>query len=344
MRKITLAFLAVLTLVGCGYSPGLNSTADHFKSAQAADNVDAQVVRVEFSASATATSLDASVDALADRGIQALLLAGACGNLPTAAQASNMGSWAVRFGPGGAFWASRSDGHLAVTNIEWCNETSYRNGAPDGPGAGDDWWASPQYLARADNYARRAAEAIFNINQANASVKLLVQGDSGGSGSPNWMNAMFDAVPNLDEIAGGFVVHPYGPRTRWEPKIDWLVADLAANGAPASTPIDITEYGLSSDNGAVVSPDNYGWPTNQTYAQAAAALDLAIGEIRTKYEDRIQHFIIYSAYDLRNPGVKECGGLACREQFFGAVRFDLSDKGVYSTEVRQQFGAALMER
>jgi hypothetical protein len=133
-------------------------------------------------------------------------------------------------------------------------------------------------------------------------------------------------------MVDGWTVHPYGPRSRWKPKLDRLIWSTAANGAPASIPIDVTEYGISSANGTPLT-DNYGWPTNLTYAQAAAALDQTIAEMRFDQTigPRLRDFMIYAAHDLRPYGTT-----ADREQNFGALQDNLAGKGAYSTEVRDQ--------
>jgi hypothetical protein len=163
-------------------------------------------------------------------------------------------------------------------------------------------------------------------------VGLLAQADDGGSGSSTWVDHMFRAVPSLGTLVDGWTVHPYGPRSRWEPKIDRLIASTAANGAPASIPIDVTEYGISSANGAPLT-DNYGWPTNMTYADAAAALDQTIAAMRLdpSIGPRLRDFMIYAAHDLRPQGTSQE-----REQNFGALQDNLAGKGAYSTEVREQ--------
>ena len=79
-------------------------------------------------------------------------------------------------------------------------------------------------------------------------------------------------------VAGG-TVHPYGPRDSWASKLRRVIAQTAAMRAPAGIPIDVTEYGLSSSGGDELS-DNYGWPTDMTYAQAAAALRQTVAGIR----------------------------------------------------------------
>ena len=308
------------------FSPGLVASADHQRSAAAAGTLGAGLVRVEFDIGTPVESMRGSVDALARKGARALLLAGFHGRMPTVAEAQNLASWAAEFGPGGRFWAGRPDGDLAVQQIEFGNETSYAHQYGDS-------WADASYANRAELYATRFAQARAAIGMTGRDVGLLAQADDGGSGSANWVNHMFDAVPNLAQLVDGWTVHPYGPRSRWEPKLDRLIASTAANGAPASIPIDVTEYGISSANGTPLT-DNYGWPTNLTYAQAAAALDDTIAQMRADpaIGPRLRHFMIYAAHDLGTPRSS-----ADRERYFGVLQANLADKGAYTAEVRSLF-------
>ena len=307
------------------FSPGLVASADHGRSALAAGALGADLVRVEFDIGAPVDSMRDSIAAIADQGARPLLLAGFAGRIPTEAETQNLARWATEFGPGGRFWADRSDGDLAVQQIEFGNETSY------GYQYGDSW-SDASYASRAEQYASRFAQARFAIAKTGRDVGLLAQADDGGTGSTNWVDHMFRAVPSLGQMVDGWTVHPYGPRSRWEPKLDRLIASTAAHGAAASIPIDVTEYGISSANGAPLS-DNYGWPTNLTYAQAAAALDATIAEMRAhpRVGPRLRDFMIYAAHDLRAQG-----STTEREQNFGALQDNLRGKGAYSTEVREQ--------
>jgi hypothetical protein len=307
------------------FSPGLVASADHGRSAVAGGALGADLMRVEFDISTPPAAMRASIAALAAQGERALLLAGFEGRLPTTAEAQNLGRWAAEFGPGGSFWAGRGDGHLAVQQIEFGNETSY------GHQYGDTW-SDASYANRAEQYARRFAEARYAIAKTGRDVGLLAQADDGGTGSSNWVNHMFRAVPKLGQMVDGWSVHPYGPRSRWKPKLDRLIWSTAANGAPASIPIDVTEYGISSANGTPLT-DNYGWPTNMTYAQAAAALDQTIAAMRLDpaVGPRLRDFMIYAAHDLRPYRTT-----TDREGNFGALQDNLSGKGAYSAEVRDQ--------
>ena len=307
------------------FSPGLVSSADHALSALAAGTLGANLVRVEFAINTPVSAMRTTVDQLARAGARPLLLAGFEGRIPTVGEAQNLAKWAAAFGPGGSFWAGRGDGQLAVQQIEFGNETSY------GYQYGDSY-SDASYANRAEQYATRFAQARAAIAMTGRDVGLLAQADDGGSGSSTWVDHMFKAVPNLGKLVAGWTVHPYGPRSRWEPKLDRLIASTAAHGASASIPIDVTEYGISSANGQTLT-DNYGWPTNMTYAQAGAALDQTIAAMRLdpSVGPRLRDFMIYAAHDLRPQGTTQE-----REQNFGALQNNLAGKGAYSTEVRAQ--------
>jgi hypothetical protein len=309
-----------------GFTPGLVGSADHQASAIAAGRLGADIVRIEFDVGTPASALRVSVDALARQGVRALLLAGFHGRMPTEAEARNLAGWAAEFGPGGSFWAGRNDGHLAVRQIEFGNETSYVHQY-------GDTWSAQSYKDRARLYATRFAQAHGAVAATGRHVGLLAQADDGGTGSASWVDGMFAAVPNLGQLVDGWTVHPYGPRTAWEPKLDRLIAQTAARGAPGTIPIDITEYGISSNNGLPLS-DNYGWPANQTFAQAAAALESTVLGLRTdpSIGPRLRLFMLYQAHDL-----SAALGPNNRERFFGALTASLGEKGAYTNEARELF-------
>ncbi|MEA2418405.1 MAG: hypothetical protein QOE60_611 [Thermoleophilaceae bacterium] len=309
-----------------GFRPGLVGTADHPRSALAAKRLGADIVRIEFDVNTPAASLRPSVAALAGQGVQPLLLAGFEGRMPSDAEARNLAGWAAEFGPSGSFWNGRADGRLAVRQIEFGNETSmsYQYG---------DTWSDQSYKDRAKLYATRLAQAKAAIGATGKQVGLIAQADDGGTGSAAWVDSMFQAVPNLGQLVDGWSVHPYGPRGAWEPKLDRLIAQTAANGAPVTIPIDITEWGISTNNGVALD-DNYDWPVNLTFLQAAAGLKSSVAEMRgdPSIGPRLRLFMLYSAYDL-NASL----GANARERFFGALTADLADKGAYSAEVRALF-------
>ena len=210
----------------------------------------ARLTRIEFQIGADTGSMEEFVGRAASQGVEVILLAGFEGRIPSTAEAQSLGAWAKRFGPGGTFWAGRSDGAYASRYIEFGNETSYRH-----QGTFED----------GGDYARRAKEAIDAIKAANPRVGLLVQADDANINPSPWVKDMFAAVPNLGNIAAGWTVHPYGPRTEWEPRISRLIQQTAAVGSP-NLPIFMTEWGIATDNGRQLD-DNYHWPTGMSYAR-----------------------------------------------------------------------------
>ena len=135
-------------------------------------------------------------------------------------------------------------------------------------------------------------------------------------------------MPDIGTRVTGWSIHPYGPRSTWEPRMDRTLAWAAARGAPATIPLWVTEWGLSTDNGRCLS-DNYGWDKCMTYATAATTLTTTIRDMRSKYGSRLRAAFLYSGRDLRASGAS-----TEREHYFGALHSDMSDKGAYSAAVR----------
>jgi hypothetical protein len=304
-----------------GFEAGVVSGSDVVNEARYVHPLGAKFVRVEFDIWQPASDLRAAIAAHAANGTRVILLAGFHATMPTVDQARNLATWAREFGPRGTFWAGRSDGQLAVREIEFGNETSY------GYQYGDNW-DKPSYSARAREYALRLRDAQQAIQAANPQVGLLGQADDANTGSASWVNGMFDAVPDLASRVAGWTIHPYGPRTSWEPRMDRLVSQTAARGASASIPIYVTEWGLATDNGRCLS-DNYHWDPCMTYSAAASALHGTVADMRAKYGARLHAFFVYQGHDQTASGAD-----SQREHYFGALRSDLSDKGAYSAEVR----------
>ncbi len=274
----------------------------------------ARIVRVEFAIGTPVASMREFVADYADRGIRILPLAGFHGRLPSVGEAQSLAAWTAEFGPGGSFWASRpAQAHLAIRHIEFGNETSMS-------------YQGTQ--KRGGEYAQRVRDAHAAIQSSgNPQVGLLVQADNANQ-SDNWVAQMYAAVPNVHDYAAGWTVHPYGPRAKWQNRIDDVVAETARYGAPSSIPIDITEWGLSTDNGRCLD-DNYGWNRCMTYDEAAAALSGSVADMRARYGGRIRHFLVYNGRDLRANG--QTGD---REHYFGLTTIGEEDKGSFTSAAR----------
>jgi hypothetical protein len=299
------------------FEPGLNSGSDPTYDLPGAEQLGAKVVRLAFNLGDTAAQLEGVVAEYANEGIRVAPMADFDNVIPTPAQAQSLAGWAQAFGPGGTFWAHRSDGRLAMRTIEFGNETSYSyqyaNHTPEG------------YAGRAQVYAQRFAEAANAVKAANPGVGLLAQGDAGNAGSV-WVENMFKAVPNLGALVAGWTIHPYGPG--WKARFQTLISQTAAQGAPATIPIDVTEWGLSTDNGNCVT-ENYGWGTCMTYQQAGETLTQTASEMRQTLGSRMGMLMLYQIRDQQRPGASNN-----REAYFGLVQHELQPKGAYTTAAK----------
>lgn len=299
------------------FQPGINSGSSTAFDIPDSQQLGAKVVRMGWGIEATPKELAPVIAQYAAVGIRVAPLAVFAGRIPSAAEAQNLASWARTFGPGGTFWANRSDGQLAIQTIEFGNETSYSYQYSDDSPSG--------YATRAQGYATRFAEAATAIKAANPGVGLLAQGDAGNAG-PAWIENMFKAVPNLGALVAGWTIHPYGPG--WRPRLEALVKTTAAQGAPSTIPIDITEWGLSTDNGDCVY-ENYGWNTCMTYQEAAEVLNRSVSEMRQTLNGRLGLFLLYDVRDQQAAGASNN-----REAYFGALQHETGTKGAFTEAVK----------
>ncbi len=295
-----------------GFEPGINSGTEPLDLSGAAD-LGAKIVRVAFEDGTTPAQMEPVIAAYAAEGIRVAPLLSFYGSMPTPAQAQALAGWARAFGPGGTFWAHRSDGQLAIRTIEFGNETS--GGYQYGDNAGE-----PSYQARAATYAVRLREAAEAVSATGAHVGLLAVAEDW---TGDWMNGMFGAVPNLGRYVAGWVSHPYG--TEWRSKIEDILAQSAAHGASAQIPIDVTEWGLATDNGRCLS-QNFGYTACMTYAEAATTERTAVSDIRQLLGSRAGLFLLYQVRDQRPTGTG-----AERETYCGLLQHEDQPKGAYTT-------------
>jgi hypothetical protein len=308
------------------YRFGINARPDRTSGPSALRSLGASLARVEWPIGTPPTGLGAIIGAYAAAGAKVQPLAGFAGRLPSTEEALNLRTWALRFGPKGTFW-KRADNRrkYAITRIEFGNETSY--GYQYGDSALDQ-----SYADRAAEYARRAKDAALALR--GTGVGLLIQGEGGGSRESPWLNRMFDAVPELATYAAGWTVHPYGPDGA--AKIDLMLSHLEARGvARATVRIYITEWGLATDDGRALD-DNYGYPANMTFAEAARTLADVVGGWRATYSANLAEVIIFQDYESRPTGSQSSD----REHYFGIFRPGRVEKGAYTAEVRRQVLAA----
>jgi hypothetical protein len=298
------------------FQPGLNSGTNMTTDVAGATMLGAKLVRIEFGIETPASQLATTIAGYAAKGIRVAPLAGFYGTIPTPAEAQNLAGWARAYGPGGTFWAGRSDGALAIRTIEFGNETSYGYQYGDSAGAAS-------YTARAQTYAVRVKEAAEAISATGVDVGVLAQADDW---TGDWVNAMYSAVPNLDNYVAGWTIHPYG--TNWQSRLQDLASQTAAHGAPSSIPIDITEWGVATDNGNCLN-DNYGMNKCMSYAEAGATVTSTVAAMRTKLGSRLGMFMLYQVRDQASSGASNE-----REAYFGALQQNLQTKGAYTTAVQ----------
>lgn len=299
------------------YVVGLNAGRNTRRGPRAAASLGARLVRVEWEIGTPPNRLDDVIAAYAKRGVRVQPLAGFHGRTPSSAEAVSVRAWALRFGPGGTFWRSTKR-RLPIRQIEFGNETSYGHQYGDAAGV-------PSYAERARAYGARALEAARSLG--GTGVGLLVQADDGGSKQTTWVDEMLGAAPELGTLTAGWVVHPYGPLGF--DRIRRMLASLEAHGIPSpSIRIFITEWGLASDNGRELS-DNYGYARNMTFTDAAATLRDAMARWLTEFDDRVAEVIVYQDYEQRASGMS-----TDREDYFGLLRIDGSEKGAYTAEAR----------
>jgi hypothetical protein len=298
------------------FQPGINSGTTLTTDVNGAAMLGAKIVRIDFGIETTAAEMKNTIAGYAAKGIRVAPLAGFYGSLPTPTQAKNLVSWVRAYGPGGTFWAGRPDGALAIRSIEFGNETSYGYQYGDSAGA-------PSFASRAQTYALRLREAAEAISSTGVNVSLLAQADDW---TGDWVNAMYAAVPNLDDYVGGWTIHPYG--TNWKARLQDLIVQTAAHGAPSSIPIDITEWGVATDGGNCLD-DNYGLNKCMSYQEAANAVTNTEQAMRAQLGGRLGMFMLYQVHDQSASGSSND-----REAYFGALQAGLQSKGAYTTAVQ----------
>ena len=286
---------------------GYVANSDIDKAVDNAAKAHGKIVRMEFDIGASTAEIQPHVAYAAAKGMEVILQAGWDSGLPSASAAQHMGEWARVFGPGGTFWATRTDKALASRFIEFGNENSYSYKGTENEGG---------------TYALRFKDAYNAVQAANPATGLLAQADDANCGCTNWVDGMAGAVPDLGNMVAGWTVHPYGPKSRWQPRIDRLISQTAAKGWSSSIPIDITEYGMATDDGANLE-NNYDWPTNQTYQQAGDAVTLTVSQMLAyaPLASRLRVFTYYQGHDQQGSGTGR------REHYFGVMKNDGSAKG-----------------
>jgi len=277
----------------------------------------ARLMRAEFTPDTTVEQLEPLVAATAARGIRLQPLVGWDDGTPTP-DLTAVSRWAAAFGPRGTFWAGRSDA-TAITDIELGNENSFSYKSGD--------VAKSTYRDLATTYGHRAADAARAVDAANPAVGVLVELESGDTDKSTWIDAALGAGgPDLVRLLHAPVTHAYGPD--WRRELDQDFRFVAKWGL--SKPFFMTEWGISTDNGPALS-DNYDFPTDLTYAAAAALLAGNVDQMAT-VPGELKQVLLYQVHDQREPGET-----TDREGYFGIVNADGAHKGPYTAVARNDF-------
>jgi hypothetical protein len=298
------------------FQPGLNAGTNMQEDLQGATLLGAKLVRVGWSINTTVAAMEPVIAGYAAKGIQVQPLAEFYGTMPTPAEAQNLANWAKAYGPGGTFWTGRSDGQLAIPAIEFGNETT--SGAQYGVNKGES-----AYTALAETYATRFQEAAEAIKATGTGVGLLAQEDDK---TGDWINGMYAAVPGLTKYVAGWVIHPYGGEQYNRGRFSDLIAQTAEHGASA-VPIDVTEWGVTTDNGRCLG-FNEGLNPCMTYEEAAHELKSTVAWMTNMLGSRLEDFFIYQVRDQ-----KPTGQTTNWQDYFGALQHELQPKGAYTTQI-----------
>lgn len=220
----------------------------------------------------------------------------------------------ARYGAGGAFWrAHRELPQRPARYFELFNEPYLPKSSGDVPDPA--------------RYARLVVAAVRAGRAANRQARFLIEAETtysarGGQSSPDWLGAMFAAVPDLGRYFDAVAVHPYasgspltftpGDGDRQQSRRLEVIHDaLVARGA-GDKHLWVTEVGWSTcsreQDGDCVSEAD----------QAQYLRDFfALG--RTRWHDYVDAVFVYALQDYRDTSHPKEGG-------FGVFRRDGSRK------------------
>jgi hypothetical protein len=208
-----------------------------------------------------------------------------------------------RYGLGGSFWAAHpeyDEQRYAITSIELGNEPYFGE-------------------MSVEEYAASVRPTLEELHRRNLPVTVVLASRTYGSDT-DWMDSLYQLIPNLNELFDAFAEHPYwyghhpaeddaaGPFGRIEQ------ARLAMNEHGANTkPIWITEYGQSTADCG-----------EECVSEAAQAQHLQemLGAIVSRPDWGVK---MISVFQLRDRGTDQSD----RERQFGLLREDGSPKPAY---------------
>lgn len=216
---------------------------------------------------------------------------------------------ARRYGPGGTFWRSHPKlKAYAITTFDFWNEPYYD--------IGNNGHYSPAA------YAHLVKAAYIAGHKASPAAKFLIgaemQGEMVGHNWVWWVNALYQAVPNLNKYFDGVSVHPYGhdisglaPAITNEPyygydqmrRIELIRGQFVRHGA-ANKPFWVTEVGWPT---CTVNYVRCVDPTGQ-----ADSLEALLRDTTTRWKSYVRAVFVYYFNDTP-------GGASNPENDYGLV-------------------------
>lgn len=278
-------------------------------------------VRVDFGPGKSQRSSDVEFADAAARGLRVLPVISQydqrLSTIDKAAFAAYVGDFTQRYGPGGAFWTDREDGHLAPIWVEVFNE-------PWG------WWFVDDVVEPAE-YADLYVQSVAAGRAGNPRCRYLIAGIDRywtrriGGGWADWVGPMFVAQPGIGASIDGVTVHLYGTHPlelgRWDTyaefsQVESVASDLRARGLDVGGTVKlwVTETGFTTVSDTTAP--NYGVSEADQASQYLEALRL----LCARWPDLLAGFVIYRYRD---------GTRDDREGRFAIVHNDNSPKPAY---------------
>jgi hypothetical protein len=200
-----------------------------------------------------------------------------------------------RYGPHGSFWTSHPtlDPTYALATYELWNEPYYSNG-----NNGNYNPATYANLVKAATTAGRAADPTTHYLLAAENQSQLVN-----STWVWWVDALYQAVPNLNNYFDGVVVHPYGTDLT---NLSYPTPGVAYDGYDQIRRVESIRQEFVN-HGASDKPlwlTEIGWPTCTsgsthctTEAGQATNLTTVFNDARTTWKPYVQAVFVYNYQD-----------------------------------------------
>jgi polysaccharide biosynthesis protein PslG len=202
-----------------------------------------------------------------------------------------------RYGAGGSFWSQHPTlAGYAIQSYELWNEPYYDNGNDGNYDPG--------------RYARLVKAAAIAGRQADPAAQFLLAAENQaqlvGSTWVWWIDALYQAVPDLNNYFDGVAVHRYGTNFT---SLSFPTPGLAYDGYDQLRRVEAIEQEFAQ-HGAANKPlwiTEIGWPTCTsgsdrctTPAGQAANLTTVFNYARTSWKNYVQAVFVYS-YDDSHP-------------------------------------------